>query len=293
MNKALVIVNPVSGKQSGSSIFQKVKRVLADLSLEVTTTTSQGQVFDIGLGMEIDEFRQVIIVGGDGTLNEFVNGMMKRADGRRIPIGLVPAGTGNSLMHDLGLLDPFDAAKSIASGTRRRIDLLKVKTKQGSHFAFNVVGWGLPSTINQRSEKWKFLGGQRYNMASLLEIIRNPSWPVEIDLPSEEIKGSFSFFMACNTIHTGKGMKIAPDARLDNGLMDVIILKTAPRYKLIGLFTKIFDGKHIGHPLVEHKQIKSLKLSAEDSSKLIIDGQIEGSTPFEIAVMKQELEICH
>ena len=293
VNKILVVINPVSGNQSGSSIFQKVRKFFQDSKLEVVTTTAVGEVFALAFRMKIEAYDQALIVGGDGTINEFVNGMMRRDDGRKIALAFLPAGTGNSLMHHLGLLVPGDACRSIVSGARRRIDLLSVTTETGIHYAFNVVGWGLPSTVNKRSEKWKFLRGQRYNMASLLEIVRNPSWPVEIEFPGKVIRGKYCFFMACNTIYTGKGMKIAPDAILDDGEMDVVMLRAASRHKLVGLFSKIFKGRHIGNPLVEHYKVQSLKLSAEDPGPLIIDGQVEGSTPFQIQVLKQELEICH
>ncbi|WP_235298538.1 diacylglycerol/lipid kinase family protein [Portibacter marinus] len=293
--KCLVIINPVSGRKKGLKIFDRLKGLLKEVGwqAEVNVSMRRGFIMDKARAAELLDFEGVIIVGGDGSLNEFVNGMLSRSDGFRIPIGLIPAGTGNSLLHDLEQLDPAKAIKSILKKKIRNIDLMKVECRDELFYAFNVVGWGLPSTINQISERWKFLGGQRYNVASLQEIIRNPSWPFSLKFGTTELSGDTSFFLACNTIHTGNGMKIAPRARLDDGLLDIVLLKGASRMQLIGLFSKIFNGTHLESSLVEYHQVQKLAVEDDNESTLIIDGQILGNTPFSIEIVKQELQILN
>ena len=133
--------------------------------------------------------------------------------------------------------------------------MLKIKTKTNIIFSFNVAGWGMPPDINILAEKMRWIGLQRYNIASLIEIMRFKERQCDLIINNENIPGDYSFVLCCNTIHTGKGMKIAPKAKIDDGLMDVIVVKKTNRLKLFSLFPKIFSGKHIEDSLVDYYQV--------------------------------------
>jgi YegS/Rv2252/BmrU family lipid kinase len=287
----LVIINPISGSGKAMKIYSRIKAKLGMLPVKEVVSTKAGHIYELAFSLGKGEYDKVILVGGDGTFHEFINGMLNRDDGFMIPIGLIPAGTGNSLMHDLKLLDPNDAIDKIIHSKTEKIDIAKVTFEKGHVFAFNVIGWGLPSTINQKAEKLKFFGGQRYNVASLLEIIRHPKWELLLNIDGKKSQGQYSFFMACNTIHTGKGMKVAPKASLQDGKFDIVLLKEASRFKLIKLFSKIFKGDHIHSDIVEYSQASSFSLEESVSSKLIIDGQVVGTTPFSAEVLPKTIEI--
>ncbi|GLR18026.1 diacylglycerol/lipid kinase family protein [Portibacter lacus] len=289
----LFIINPVSGTKKGEKIYRKVLPLFEKSNCNIIAVISAyaGHFYEIANSYNFNSIDSVVIIGGDGSMHEFVNGMLDRKDGKQIVIGLIPAGTGNSLVRDLDLLSPISAAEKILADSRMEMDVAKVSYDATHIYSINVIGWGLPSTINQKAEKLKRFGGQRYNVASLLEIIRNPNWPVRINVEDKVIEGDYSFFMACNTIHTGNGMKMAPKARLYDGLFDVLILKQASRLKLIGLFAKIFKGDHLNHPLVEYCPARQFSVAEVHSSILLVDGQIVGSTPFSAEVLKGAIEI--
>lgn len=291
MSNRLLLINPVSGSGKALEIYKQLAPILNTENISKVIAEQVGHIYELAMSSNLKNFDSVILIGGDGTMHEFINGMMDRSDGMRIPVGLIPAGTGNSLMHDLKALEPEKALKKILKGDSFKMDIAKVTYQDKHIYAFNVVGWGFPSEINQKAEKLKFFGSHRYNLASLIQILRNPYWPMELRVDGKKTKGKYSFFLACNTIHTGKGMKIAPDAILEDGLFDLILLKKASRIKLVRLFTKIFKGSHIKNPLVEHHQSASFSLSDELSSILMVDGQVVGRTPFEAKVLKQEIEI--
>ena len=99
-----------------------------------------------------------IVVGGDGTMHELINGMMTRTDGRKLPIGLITGGTGNSFMHDMDCLDPVNAAKRIVTDRRRSIDIFRCEADGTIYYGFNIVGWGIPTDANNLAEKLRWMG---------------------------------------------------------------------------------------------------------------------------------------
>jgi len=112
---------------------------------------------------------------------------------------------------------------------------------------------------------------------------------VEID--GNMIGADFGFIIGCNTIHTGKGMKMAPLARLDNGLIDLIIARKVGRLKLLRLFPKVFSGKHIGDIAVDYRQVSEFTIKPEDRNTLNIDGEMLGSTPIHVKVLQKEIDV--
>ena len=288
-----LIVNPVSGQKKGLLLWEKILPILTSKGAEVDHVISEynHHPYDIIFDLDFSKYDAIGVLGGDGTMHEVINGMMDRNDQQKLPIALITNGTGNSLMHDLDALDPIKAAKNFVKGHKLKIDLAKISMKDDHLYAFNVIGWGIPVTINEKAEKMRIFGGQRYNVASLIEILRNPSWPVKLQIEQKELQGNYSFFLACNTIYSGNGMRVAPKAKLNDGKFDVLILKKASRPKLIRLFVKIFKGSHINDPIIQYEQVEAFSISDTKDTVLNIDGQAIGSVPFEVKVLKEQVEI--
>lgn len=230
-------------------------------------------------------------IGGDGTLNEVVNGMMTRNDSRKFPIGLITGGTGNSFMHDVNCLDPIVASRRIIEGKSRKIDIFSCDANGQIFYGFNIMGWGIPTEANVLADKLRWMGSQRYNFASIVEVIRHKKRFARVTIDGSSIAADFAFIIGCNTIHTGKGMQMAPLARLSDGLIDLIIVRKVPRIKLLKLFPKIFSGRHIGDPAVDYRQVKEFSIIPEENKQLNIDGEVVGSTPALVKVLPSEIEI--
>ena len=291
MNKLLIIVNLYSGKKQGEEILNNILNIFKNQDYNIIKTTHPNHPYEIANSINIDDFMGICAIGGDGTMHEIINGMLNRRDNKQLPIGLIPGGTGNSFMHDLNSLDPIISTKKIAQFQTRKIDLMEIKTDSDVIFSFNVAGWGMPPDINILAEKMRWLGLQRYNIASLIEIMRFKKRQCDLIINDENISDDYSFVLCCNTIHTGNGMKIAPKAKVDDGLMDVIAVKKTNRLKLFSLFPKIFSGKHIEDPLVNYYQVDTISISPKINANLIVDGEILGKTPCTINVEQHKLEI--
>jgi len=293
MKKMFMIVNPHGGLKKGLGILEKVKPIFekAQVELTILETEYAGHCRDIAREVDYTGYLGICAIGGDGTMHEVINGMLSRPDERKLPIGLVTGGTGNSFMHDLDCLDPEIAAKRIVTERKRPIDIARVDANGEIIYGFNIVGWGMPTDINELAEKMRWLGGQRYNIASIIEVLKYKQRLAKLIIEGNTVVGDYGFILGCNTIHTGKGMKMAPLAQLDDGLLDLIIARKAGRLKLLSVFPKLFGGTHVGDPIVEYRQVKEFSIIPQEDNILNIDGEMIGNTPIHVSVMSKAIDV--
>lgn len=293
MSKYYITVNPHGGTKKGPKILSQVLPIFESNNAEVTIIETEyaGHAKDLAMDVDMTDYDGFCCIGGDGTMHEAINGLLKRKDRKRFPLGLITGGTGNSFMFDMNCLDPVVAVKRILAGKRRFIDVLECNSKDDVYYAFNLVGWGMPTDINNLAEKIRWLGTQRYNVATLIEVMRNSKRFADLSIDGEIISDDFAFIIACNTIHVGKGMKMAPKAIIDDGLVDIIIVPKVNRLKLLKLFPKLFTGDHINSPELQYKQVNNFSIIPNENNKLNIDGELLGTTPVKVKVLKKEIEV--
>ncbi len=293
MKKLYLTVNPFGGHKKGPKILKEVMPLFDEnnIQLNVIETEYAGHNKKIAMEVDMNGYDGFCCIGGDGTMSEVINGVMNRKDLNRFPLGLITGGTGNSFMHDINCLDPIEATKRIIDGKRRKIDIFSCKTPDKLFYGFNILGWGIPTDANLLADKMRWIGSQRYNLASILEVLSHRKRFARVSIDNNSIASDFAFIIGCNTIHTGKGMKMAPLARLDDGLIDLIIVRKVSRFKLLKLFPKVFAGNHISDPGVDYRQVKKFSILPEKDRQLNIDGEVLGTTPVEVEVLPQEIEL--
>jgi len=292
--KFIITVNPHGGKKLGPRLLNRVKPLFEAKGIElfVVETTFAGHAKELANQLNITEYDGFIGIGGDGTLHEIINGMLSRHDGRKIPIGIIPGGSGNSYMHDLQLTDPLKAAKAIINGKTRVLDTAKVEVNHIIKYSNNMIGWGLVTDVGNQAEHFRWLGTNRYTILSVVEVLRHKSRPATLIMDDKKIEDEFIFIIACNSIHVGKGMKMAPKARLDDGLIDLIVIRSGvSRTRLLQVLPKLFDGSHINEPELEYYQTSQFSLIPETDEILNIDGEIMGSTPIQVNVIPKAFEM--
>ncbi|MEE4311172.1 MAG: diacylglycerol kinase family protein [candidate division KSB1 bacterium] len=293
MSRYYLVVNPHGGARKGRAILDKVKPVFkeAGAEIDIQETRYAGHARIMANSLDFKGYDGFCAIGGDGTMHEVVNGMLTRTDKAKIPIGLITGGTGNSFMHDLNCLDPVVAAKRIVRNRLRKVDVAKVDAKDEVIYAFNIVGWGIPTDVNILAEKLRWLKGQRYNVAAVIEVLKNKVRLAKITVDGQNIAGDYGFILACNTIHTGNAMKMAPLAQIDDGLIDLLVVRKAGRIKLLSLFSRIFKGAHVGDPAVVYYQVKEFSIVPLEDHTLNIDGELVGSTPIHVKIMPNAIEV--
>ena len=280
-------VNPHGGMEKGRGILELVKPVFHDngVELNVLETEYHGHAQEMNNTMDFEEVDGFCAIGGDGTFHEVVNGLLTRKDKKQVPIGLIPGGSGNSFMHTVECLDPVEAAKRIVSGNTIPVDVAEVKSGKELIYSINIIGWGLVTDIGITAENYRWLGESRYTIIAMLEIFRLKQRSATLIMDGTEEKSDFTFIMALNTKHTGKGMYAAPKAKLDDGLIDLIIVREKGKMKLLNLLPKIFDGTHIDSEIVEYYQVSRFSLIPDKNEPLNIDGEITGNTPIEVKMI--------
>jgi diacylglycerol kinase (ATP) len=246
----------------------------------------------------LDAYDGVIAAGGDGTLFEVLNGLYRHAPERRVPLGLLPVGTGNAFARDLGLLSG-DWEKGVALiGARRlrRVDIGRVECGPADapeppfHF-LNIVGAGLPVDAMRAAERIKFVGSAAYSLAAFWRAMMLRSYPLAIELDGECIEQDALFVEISNTRYTGTSFLMAPTARFDDGLLDVTVVRRLPRWRLLRLFPTIYRGTHVDYPEVLTRRARSIRILAPAGLGLAPDGEFRGHTPARVTCLRGDLEI--
>ena len=292
--KFILVVNPQSGTKQSSKILDLIQPIFhtKGAELSIIPTEFSGHAEKIAETVSLTGYDGFLALGGDGTFNEVVNGMIKRTTGKRIPIGIIPGGSGNSFLRDLEIGDPIKASEVITSGNIRLVDTARIEMNSLIRHSINLIGWGLVTDVGKRAEQLRWLGFSRYTISSIIEILLKKERKALLVVDGQPIDSIFTFIVACNSIHVGRGMKMAPKAKLDDGLIDLIVVKGGlTRGRLLSVLPKLFDGSHINEPEVEYYQASQFSLHSESIDDLNIDGEMIGNTPIEVTMVRNAIEI--
>ena len=287
-----LIVNPRSGNGKGLRVLKRVRHAFDTVGAKVNVNITQGPGDAVKLARELplSESDGLGIIGGDGTLHEVVNGLMQRSSPFP-PIGVIPAGTGNSVHQHFNIFDPGEATQRILQGKTAALDLAKITAGLETSYAANVIGWGVFVDINQTAERWRILGSARYTLAALKHIVTHKKRLAKFLIGDRVITEEILLAAVCNTQFTGKGMRLAPQADAHDGKLDVVLVKQPGRREILELFRRVFAGSHLSLPSVEYHQVESFSLHHEEDDTLTIDGELKGQTPFQVDVIPGAIQI--
>ena len=254
-----VLVNPTSGKGRGARLLEPVADRLrkSGATLDVVVGRDADEAFDRLRDRVAGKVDGVVAVGGDGL----VNLALQVVGGTGIPLGIVPAGTGNDIARSLGLslADPLGAADLVAWGHTRAVDLGRAN---GRWFA-GVLGAGFDSTVNERANRMTWPRGRaRYNLAILAELRTFRPVPFVLDFEGETWHTDAMLVAVGNGSSYGGGMRVCPDACVDDGLLDVTVLGPISKPEFIRVFPTVYKGTHVDHPAVRVRRTRTVTLSA-------------------------------
>lgn len=281
--KILMIYNPQAGNGRARRLLPAIRTCLADKAIdaEIRLTEAPGHAARLAEQADLSRFDAVVASGGDGTLFEVLNGLMCNPGARRPPLGLIPNGTGNAFMKELGLRksDWRRAIDIIAANRPRALDVGRVETESKIHYFLNVVGMGFVAEVAQAAVPLKQLGAAAYTLAVLLRLPSLQARKVTLELEGRTLVREAVFVEVANSTYTGTDFLIAPKAKLDDGLLDVVLLNRISRLELLRLFRTVYDGSHLRHPQVEYLQARSVTVTESHPGALVPDGEILGRTP--------------
>jgi diacylglycerol kinase (ATP) len=262
MNVAL-LVNPTAGKGRAAGTVGRVTERLREGGASVAILVGRDAEDASALARQAvsDGVDAVVALGGDGMVHLALNVVA----GTTTPLGIVPAGTGNDLASTLGLptKDPVAAAGVIADrlavGTSTPMDAVRV----GEKWFGCVLGAGFDSRVNDRANRMSWPRGRmRYNLAILAELRVFRPLPFVLELDGERWETEAMLVAVGNAKSYGAGMKVTPDAEVDDGLVDVQVLGPVSKPEFLKTFPKVFKGTHVSHPAVTIRRAKTVSLAS-------------------------------
>ncbi len=289
----LVLVNPSAGRGRAVSLrgaiesYWRQQGVRADFCVPKSPDAARlrtGSASAAG-------YSCVVVLGGDGTVHEAINGIAAPA----IPLGILPAGGGNDLARALGIpLDPFEAAHALLHSRPRRIDLLRLTAAAGRACLYaGAGGAGLDSEAARLANtRFRHVPGAARYVAAAIAAYREAR-PLHVRLQADGVSLEFSAHLVAvaNTPSYGSGIRIAPAAQIDDGWMDLAMVAPLRWTQVLdGLFLALRNGD-IRWP--EMRRLRARKIRLETDRPVIFhgDGEVLGETPVEIEVLPGALEV--
>ena len=291
---AKVILNPYSGRWSALKRKDEATAALREAGIEFELALTEGPQHGIELAEQAARagFSPIISAGGDGATGEVVNGLHRAApDGVLGPLGVLPLGTANDLVVNLGLpRDLREAARVIAAGHTRRIDLGKV-----NDWVFdNNSAVGLEPVVSIYNVRMTRLRGViRYLVAALRAIAQKPEWTMRLEWDDGSYEGPASLVSVGNCPLTGGVFRMAPAADPADGKLTFIYGFAPTRRKMLALLPKTMSGEHVNDPAIHQHHTRRLVIHTDPSSPLQVDGEVraEALSDFTYVVLPARLDI--
>jgi diacylglycerol kinase (ATP) len=292
--KILLIYNPQAGNKRAKKLLPKVEQAFSkyELDYDLHVTEYAGHGIELIANADFENYDGIVAAGGDGILFEVVNGYFKNSSKKRIPIGVLPVGTGNAFARELNLENSSweEAVKIISLNRPRKVDVGKFKTNGKTYYYLNILGMGFVADVVDIVLRLKAFGALSYTLGVLYRTIFLKSADVKIEIDGKSISHDVTFIEVSNTKWTANFL-MAPNAEIDDGLLDVTIAKKIGRIKLLKFFPKIFTGEHINLDEVETYKARKIKIESKKPKVLTPDGELLGTTPVEIECLPQSIEI--
>jgi diacylglycerol kinase (ATP) len=295
-----VIVNPVAGARSTRRKWPIISRLLEriGLSFDFNYTEGVGHAMELARVAASDGYRYLVAVGGDGTVNEVANGILHSQNAAATALGVVSTGTGSDFARSAGLArDYTTACNSLTSSKRLTIDVGVVAYqrdgKRQERFFVNSAGVGFDAAVTKETERYpKFFGGTIPYVAGMLRtLVSYKNKPIVLKVGDEEESRRVLSVAVANGNYMGGGMRIAPEAELDDRLLDVVVIGDFGKLEILKEFPKVYKGTHVNLPKVSVKKASKVTIDSTEPMLLYADGEVLGECPVEFGVVPRALSI--
>jgi diacylglycerol kinase (ATP) len=283
----ILAINPSSGRGRARTLALIAKDYFSERGIPVTLLE----------GASLADFREkliyhldhesvsgVVAFGGDGFIHEIIQHIVPR----QIPLGVIPCGTGNDLARSIGVyrLSLTQQLDLIVGKDPQCIDLGQV----GETWFAAILSSGFDALVNERANGMRWPKGRmRYNIAMIEKIIQLRAHFYRIRLDKEFIDVRATLVTVANGASYGGGMNVCPDAALDDGLFDVMVLGEVSRTELLKVFPKVYSGRHVGHPAVSFYRCREIEIIGSGSS--FADGEPISSLPLSATCISNAMKV--
>jgi len=268
----LILVNPLANKTKTEKILKQIQRILSDKNILFEKFTEKWPA-------EINIYKEVWLIGGDGTLNYFIN----LYDTVAIPIAIFKGGTGNDFATKLyGKLHIKEQIQIILDAAQKKVDAAECN---GRRF-INGVGIGFDGEVLKSMKAIRLLGGHLgYLSIVIRKIFSFKEGFFKIKFDQQIISEKYLLVMITNSSHTGGGFNVSPQAKIDDGKLNMVLCKPLLILKRLRNLPIIEKGKHLHKSFIFHKEINNVKIDCENETLAQIDGELISRKTYDIKVL--------
>jgi diacylglycerol kinase (ATP) len=297
--EVVFVVNPASGNGAAGKTWAHTRELATTQGLDgdALVTEEPGHAVELARGAAESGARLVVAVGGDGTINEIVNGLV--AAGRsEVELAVLPRGTGDDFARTFGIPTDVEGALAVAaSGQARPVDVglatYAIGDGTAERYFANFAGAGISGAIARRGARTsRRLGAKAaYMWATVTVFVRWSSVPMRIELDGQTREGPMFEVVISNGMYAAGGMKIAPDARPDDGHFDAVLIGDVSKADFVTTFPKIYRGKHTSHPKIDVVRVSTVAVDASQPLPVVLDGEQPGTTPARFEIVPGGLKL--
>jgi YegS/Rv2252/BmrU family lipid kinase len=299
------IVNPNAGNGKGKKDWERISSLLVRENIPVSMKFTEKKCQAIELAREAIEtgFRKIISVGGDGTLNEVVNGVFTqdRVSPKEVVLGMIPVGTGNDWGRMFGIPLVYEGAVDVIKENKimsHDIGLVSYYcgSEQHSRYFINIAGLGFEAMVVNKTNRQKDKGRSNqaiyfYNLLSSLISYKKTNADIIVD--GRKTKSKIFSINVGNGRYCGGGMRQTPDALPDDGLLDITVIRDMGRIEIIKSLKILYDGTILSHPKVDGYRCKNLRVATESVLYTEADGESLGHTPAEFSIIPGGINVVY
>lgn len=300
MSYAKVIVNPAAGAGGTARKWPHILDLLKSLGLrfEYDLTEAPGHAIELARDAAEKGYEQVVSVGGDGTINEVVNGLYNAGNIGEVVLGIISTGTGGDYIRTIGLPRSYpEMCRCLMNPRRLTVDLGVVEYMNGGDMVqrlfVNFAGLGFDAEIVRRTtQQFKSLGSTAsYLMGLLTTLVFYQNREITLVIDGVAVEKKVCTVVMNNGKYGGGGMLTAPDADLTDGLLDVLIIGNLNKADLLWSLPRIYRGTHLTHPKVELHKAREIEIRTGAPLYLHADGELLGQVPARFRVLPAALNI--
>ncbi|HEY5585625.1 MAG TPA: diacylglycerol kinase family protein [Ruminiclostridium sp.] len=288
--KHIFIINPTAGKGKSLELIPFIEECFKDKveELAIRVTEYPGHATEIAKEYSVSGKCRIYSIGGDGTVNEVVNGIA----GTEATLGVIPTGSGNDFIRSFqSEFDIKDMIVNTINGEERSIDLARVNDK----YFINISSIGFDANVGFNADKFKKVPGVSGSMAYLISIIytvfKKKICNVNIDIDDKKMKVKVLLVAIANGRYYGGGFIPTPDAKLDDGLLDICLVSEMSRFQIINLFPKYKKGLHTHLKQVSLFKCKRINIESEEDLCLNIDGEIVTAQNINFEILENAIKV--
>jgi len=294
------IVNPAAGANSSRRKWVIILDLLKHLgiSFDYQYTEGSGHAIELAKDAASGGYERIVAVGGDGTINEVANGILKSPNPSEAIMGVISTGTGGDFIRSAGIpRDYMKACSCISSSNRLTVDVGVVEYHQKGQklcrFFINTAGIGLDAAVVHNTEKLpKYFGGTiPYLWGLVRTLLTYKNKLVEIKSGGKIIREHVVSVIVANGGYAGGGMHFAPFAKLNDGLLDTVIVGNMGKLELLKSFPRVYKGTHINLPKIRLDKTTDISVESSDKALVYADGEFLGEGPVRFHVIPAALQI--